>query len=207
MAPKVKFQKDEIVSAALRVARAKGIDAVTAREVAKELGVSTRPIFTYFDTIEQLKCEAFEMAKGVYREYIERGLAAPIPFLGLWQQYLHFAEEEPELYKLLFLTRPNSVSGGAMEALRFSQELARESLMRVYNMDAHTADCYFRNLWLFSFSFATLIVTDDCPYTEQEMLDMGAEFSLAICKAYKEIPGLPDGNYDKDAIFRELVKK
>lgn len=207
MAPKVKFQKEEIVSAALKVARTKGIDAVTAREVAKELGVSTRPIFTYFDTIEQLKGEVFEMAKGVYREYVQRGLAGPVPFQELWRQYLHFAKEDPELYKLLFLTPPGNVSGGAMEALRFSQELARESLMRIYNMDAHTADCYFRNLWLFGFSFATLVVTGDCPYTEEEMLEMGAEFSLAICKAYKEIPGLPDGKYDKDAIFRELVKK
>ena len=58
-----------------------------------------------------------------------------------------------------------------------------------------------------SFSFATLIVTDDCPYTEEEMLAVGAEISLAVCKAYKEIPGLPEGSYDKDAIFRELVKK
>ena len=37
MPPKVKFQKKDIVNAALNVAKEKGIDAVTAREVAKEL--------------------------------------------------------------------------------------------------------------------------------------------------------------------------
>ena len=79
--------------------------------------------------------------------------------------------------------------------------------MRVYNMDAATADRYFRDIWLVAFSCATLIVTDDCPYTEEEMLAIGAEISLSICKAYKEIPGLPEGRYDRDAIFRELVKK
>ena len=207
MAPKVKFQKEEIVDAALRVAREKGIDAVTAREVAAELRTSPRPIFTWFDTMDALKAEVFERAKGSYRDYIERGLAGPIPFLGVWQQYLRFAKEEPELYRLLFLTRSGSVSGGAMEAMRFSRELTRPSLMRIYNMDAAAADSYFRDLWLVSFSFATLIVTDDCPYTEEEMLAVGAEISLAVCKAYKEIPGLPEGSYDKDAIFRELVKK
>ena len=51
MPPKVKFQKEEIVRAALNVARQQGIDAVTAREVAKELGVSVGPIFTWFDTM------------------------------------------------------------------------------------------------------------------------------------------------------------
>ena len=207
MPPKVKFQKEDIVSAALDVVRQKGIDAVTAREVAKALRVSVGPIFTWFETMEQLKAEVFERAKGHYREYIERGLTGPIPFLGVWQQYLRFAKDEPELYRLLFLTRPGSASGGEMEALRFSQDLARESLMRVYNLDASMADSYFRNIWLVAFSFATLIVTDDCPYSEKEMLDIGAEISLSICKAYKEIPGLPQGDYDRDAIFRELVKK
>ena len=207
MPPKVKFQKEEIVQAALNVVSKKGADAVTAREVAAELGVSTRPIFTWFDTMEELKAEIFALAKGRYREYIERGLTERIPFLGVWKQYLYFAKNEPELYKLLFLTRPDSVSGGAMEALKFSQDLTRESLMRIYNMDAATADCYFRDMWLVAFSFATLVVTDDCPYTDEEMLAVGTEISLSICKAYKEIPGLPEGNYDRDAIFRELVNR
>ncbi len=207
MPPKVKFQKEEIVAAAWNVTRKKGIDAVTAREVARELGVSTRPIFTYFDTIEQLKSEVFELSKSRYREYIENGLSGPIPFFGVWQQYLRFAREEPALYRLLFLSRPGGASGGATEALRFSQQLARRSIMRIYNMDADTADKYFRDMWLVAFSFATLIVTDDCPYTDEEMLAVGTEISLSICKAYKEVPGLPEGAFDKDAIFRELVRE
>ena len=207
MAPKVKFQKEEIVDAALRIARERGIDAVTAREVASALQVSPRPIFTWFDSMDALKAEVFELAKGRYRDYLERGLTEPIPFLGVWRQYLAFARAEPELYRLLFLTRSGSFSGGATGALRFSQDLARDSLMRIYNMDAGTADRYFRDLWLVAFSFATLVVTNDCPYTDEEMLAVGTEISLAVCKAYKEIPGLPQGNYDRDAIFRALVKR
>ena len=207
MAPKVKFQKEDIVNAALRVAREKGIDAVTAREVAAALQVSPRPIFTWFDTMDALKAEVFAYAKGLYRSYIQRGLAEPIPFLGVGQQYIRFAKDEPELYKLLFLTPPDGAIGGAMEALKLSQELVRESIMRIYHLDAHAADCYFRDLWLMSFSFATLIVTDDCPYTDEEILAVGAEMSLALCKAYKEVPGLAEGTCDRDAVFRELVKK
>ena len=207
MPPKVKFQKKDIVSAALNVAKKKGIDAVTAREVAKELNVSVGPIFTWFDSMDALKAEVYEQAKEVYRGYIVKGLEEQIPFLGVWHQYMRFAREEPELYKLLFLTKPSAANGGAIEALKFSQDLARESIMRIYHMDAHTADCYFRDLWLISFSYATLVVTDDCPYTDEEIFAVGTEVSLAICKAYKEIPGLLEGNYDRDAIFRELVKK
>ena len=205
MPPRVKFQKEEIVRAALNVARERGIDAVTAREVASALGVSTRPIFTWFDTMDQLKAEVHELAKERYCGCIRRGLEEPIPFLGMCRQYLLFAREEPMLYRLLFLTPPGQISGGAMEVLRYSQELARPSLMRIYHMDADMADKYFRDLWLVAFSFATLIVTDDCPYSEEEMLAIGTEFSIAVCKAYKEIPGLAEGDYDRDAIFRALV--
>ena len=94
-----------------------------------------------------------------------------------------------------------------MEVLRESQALVRDSVMRVYRLDAYTADCYIRNLWMMTFSFATLMVTDDCPYTEEEILNIGAEVSLALCKAYKEIPGLPQGDYDKDKLFKELVAR
>ena len=207
MPPKVRFQKVEIVTAALNVARKEGIDSITAREVAKELGVSVGPIFTWYETMEQLKTDVFQQAKRMYREYIERGLAGPVPFLGVGQQYLRFAREEPELYRLLFLRRPDSVSGGAMEALKFSQDLARESLMRIYHMKAWMADCYFRDLWLVVFSFATLIVTDDCPYTDEEMSAVLTEVSLSVCKAYKEVPGLAEGKFDRDKIFQELVGK
>lgn len=207
MPPRVKFQKEEVVRAALNIVRKKGIDSVTAREVGKELGVSVGPIFTWFETMEQLKVEVYELAKELYREHIEVGLSKEISFYGVWQQYLVFARKEPELYRLLFLTRPDGVSGGAWEVLKFSQELVRSSIMSIYNMDENMADKFFRNMWLVAFSYATLIVTDDCPYTDEEIMAVGTEISLSICKAYKEVPGLAEGSFDRDKIFRELVKK
>ena len=207
MPPKVKFQKNEIVNAALNVVRKEGIDAVTAREVAKELQVSVGPIFTWFETMDQLKVEVYVVAKERYRNYIEQGLKEKIPFLGLWHQYIRFAKEEPELYKLLFLTKPGEASGGAMETLKYSQDMARPSLMQIYNMDERTADKYFRDMWMVAFSFATLIVTDDCPYSDEEIFSIGTEVSLSLCKAFKEVPGLSEGIFDRDAIFKELVKK
>ena len=205
MPPSVKFTKDEIVQAALRVTRAGGVASLTARSLAAELGASTRPMFTYFETVDALKHEVYEAAKEVYRTYVEDGLAGPVPFLGVGQAYVRFAKEEPELYKLLFLEKPDGAVGGAMEALKFSQDLVRESLMRIYKMDAYQADCYFRDLWLVAFSFATMIVTEENPFSDAQMNAVFTEVSLAVCKAYKEIPGLPQGDYDRDALFRQLV--
>ena len=207
MPPKVKFTSNEIIEAAVKITRKKGIGAVTAREVGSTLGASSRPIFTYFDTVEDLKREVYLYAKNLYKQYVENGLKAEIPFLGVGQQYIRFAKEEPNLYKYLFLTPPDGVQGGVMEGLKMSQDLARESLMRIYNMDADTADKYFRDLWLVAYGFTTMIAIGECPYNDEEISAIFAEFSLSICKAYKEIPGLPCGKFDKDAIFNELVKK
>ena len=206
MPPRVKFTKEEIVEAALRVTREGGIDSLTARSLAAELGASTRPMFTYFETVDELKHEVHEAAKGIYKTYIERGLAEPVPFLGVGQNTIRFAREEPELFRLLFLQKPDGADGGAAEALAFSQDLVRDSIMGIYKMDAYEADCYYRNLWLIAFSFCAMIAAEECPYTDEQMSAMFTEVSLAVCKAYKDIPGLPRGDYDRDAIFRELTK-
>ena len=103
---------DEIIEAAVGITRTKGIDAVTAREVGRVLGVSSRPLFTYFDTVEELKRAVYLYAKELYKGYVKDGLKAEIPFLGVGQQYLRFAKEEPNLYKYLFLTPPDGVRGG-----------------------------------------------------------------------------------------------
>ena len=100
MPPRVKFTKEEIVEAALRVTREGGIDSLTARSLAAELGASTRPMFTYFETVDELKHEVHEAAKGIYKTYIERGLAEPVPFLGVGQNTIRFAREEPELFRI-----------------------------------------------------------------------------------------------------------
>ena len=55
MAPRYKYTREEMVEAAVRVVREKGIDALTAKALAGELGVSTQPVFTCFHTIEDLK--------------------------------------------------------------------------------------------------------------------------------------------------------
>ena len=207
MPPKVKFTKEEIIEAAVNITREKGISAVTAREVGASLGVSSRPLFTYFSSVDELKKEVFLYAERLYQKYVEKGLQMKIPALGVGLQFVNFAKSEPELYRYMFLTPPDSNRGSAMEGLKLSQDLVRDSIMNTYNMDAKTADKFFRDLWLVAYSITTLIVMGDCPYSDEEISALFTEYSISICKAYKEIPGFTEGNFDKDKIFKELVSK
>lgn len=204
MAPKNKFTKKEMVEAALQVVRTKGIDGLTAKTMAEELGTSTQPVFTCFGSMDNVKQEVYAAAISVYDRYTGAGLKEKIPFLGVGKQYLSFAREEPELYRLLFLTKTQEHS--AMKSMQHLQELVRPTLMDIYHISDKEADLYFRNLWLVVHSLSTLIVTGDCAYSDQELGQILTGFSISICKSIKEIPDFAAGTYDRDAIFLELTK-
>ena len=205
MAPKNKFTKEEMIEAALRVVRAKGIDGLTAKALANELGTSTQPVFTAFGSMVNAKAEVYAATIRVYDRYANTGLQEKIPFLGVGMQYIRFAREEPALYRLLFLTESKEFS--AMSAMEHLQELVRPMLMNIYHITAKEADVYFRDLWLVVHSLATLIVTGDCTYSDREIGQILTGFSVSICKSIKEIPGFAAGTFDRDATFRALVSK
>ncbi len=207
MAPKNKFTKEEMVAAALRVVRAKGLDGLTAKTMADELGTSTQPIFTGFGSMDGVRQEVYAAAVRVYDGYANAGLREKIPFFGVGMQYIRFAREEPELYRLLFLTRTQDKERSAMSAMQHLQAMVRPTLMEVYRITAEEADLYFRDLWLVVHSLATLIVTGDCPYSDQEIGRILTGVSVSVCKAIKEIPGFASGAFDRDATFRALVSK
>ena len=207
MAPKNKFTKEEMVEAALRVVRANGIDALTAKTMADALGTSTQPIFTAFGSMDGIKKEVYAAAIRVYDRYTEAGLQERIPFFGVGMQYIRFAREEPELYRLLFLTRARDKSFSAMRSMQHLQALVRPTLMDIYKITEQEADLYFRDLWFVVHSLSTLIVTGDCPYSDREIGQVLTGVSISICKSIKEIPGFASGSFDRDAAFRTLIGK
>ena len=105
MPPKAKFTRQEIIDAAVDIARRAPLEAVTAQELASVLGTSTRPVFTYFRTLEEVRAAVVEEAGKIYGRYVERGLSMNPPFKGYGMETIRFAREEPNLFRLLFLRR------------------------------------------------------------------------------------------------------
>ena len=52
MPPKQKVTRDGIIEAAFRIARTQGVERISARSVAEELGCSTQPVLYHFSTVE-----------------------------------------------------------------------------------------------------------------------------------------------------------
>lgn len=119
--------------------------------------------------MEDVKQEVYAAAVRVYDGYTDVGLKKKVPFFGVGMQYIRFAREKPELYRLLFLTQTQDQEYSAMKSMRHLQELVRPALMDIYHITAEEANLYFRNLWLVTHSLSTLIVTGDCTYSDQEI--------------------------------------
>ena len=103
MPPKVKFTKERIASVAFDMVRKHGSEFLSARSLAAELGASTAPIFTAFQSIEEVQQAVISKAKELYNSYINKAFSAELPFKETGMQYIRFAADEPELFKLLFM--------------------------------------------------------------------------------------------------------
>ena len=99
------FTREEIVQAALSLTREGGIGAVTARALGAKLGTSSKPIFSLFQSMDEVQQAVLQAADEVYhaylREHMARGDYPPYKASGM--AYIRFAKEERELFKLLFM--------------------------------------------------------------------------------------------------------
>ena len=206
MPPKFKFKREEIVEAAVNLTRRGGVDAVTARGIAGELGVSTQPIFTCFKNMEEAKEEVRIYAEKLCHNYLEKGVEASIPFFGFGMAYIRFAKEESELYKMLFIN-PDKKGESMLDTLSGIRSIVINSIEKTYRFNEKESKRLFRDLWLAAHSIATLCVGGICPFSDEEIAKILTGFSVSICKSIKEITGFVDDSFDRDEVFGEIIKE
>ena len=206
MPPKFKFKREEIVEAAVNLTRRGGVDAVTARGIAGELGVSTQPIFTCFKNMEEAKEEVRIYAEKLCHNYLEKGVEASIPFFGFGMAYIRFAKEEPELYKMLFIN-PDKEGESMLDTLSGIRLIVINSIEKTYRFNEKESKRLFRDLWFVAHSIATLCVGGICPFSDEEIAKIITGFSVSICKSIKEIKGFVDDSFDRDEVFGKIIKE
>ena len=206
MPPKFKFKREEIVEAAVNLTRRGGVDAVTARGIAGELGVSTQPIFTCFKNMEEAKEEVRIYAEKLCHNYLKKGVEALIPFFGFGMAYIRFAKEEPELYKMLFIN-PDKEGESMLDTLSGIRLIVINSIEKTYRFNEKESKRLFRDLWLATHSIATLCVGGICPFSDEEIAKILTGFSVSICKSIKEIKGFADDSFDRDEVFGKIIKE
>lgn len=197
MPPRAKFTKDEIEQAALGIVRTEGIQALTARALGERLGSSARPIFTVFQSMEEVQDAVIKVARALYKGYIERGLLDTPAFRGVGTQYILFAIEEPKLFQLLFMTEKEQVPD-LTEVLMLIDESYERILASVetsYGLAGTSAERLYHHMWIYSHGIAALCATKMCRFSSEEIREMMAEVSTSLIRKIKE--SYSSGGQDK----------
>lgn len=107
MPPKPKYDREKIIDIAVNLVREKGADALTAREMAKYLCTSSRPIFTAFENMSELKKAVIDRCNSIYEEYCKREVAEKLypEYKALGMAYIKLAKEESNIFNLLFMSK------------------------------------------------------------------------------------------------------
>lgn len=174
MPPRAKFTKKEIVDAGLTILRESGITAVTAREIGRYLGSSSRPIFTVFENMGEVLDGIEDRAREIYSDYVHQGLQQNLAFRGVGQAYISFAMNEPQLFRLLFMRKlpDDMVLGKILPEIDDNYPSIVKSITDQYPVTNEDAVILYRHLWIYSHGIAALCVTSMCRFTEQEISDM-----------------------------------
>lgn len=185
MPPKAKFTRNEIIEAALEIARTQGIEAVTARELGRVLGSSARPIFTVFQSMDEVLDEVLKGAKEIYRQYVEQGLSETPAFRGVGMAYIRFAIEEEKLFRLLFMSeqKPADNIEGILMLIDESYDAILRSVEEPYHLEREDAKRIYQHLWIYSHGIAALCATGMYVFTTEEIEKQLTEVFIGLLKS------------------------
>lgn len=105
MPPKVKISKEQIIETAFELVRVNGEHALNARAIACALNCSTQPVFSNFESMNDLHQAVIEKAYQIYLSFLQKEAeSGKYPkYKAFGMAYIRFASEEKELFKLLFM--------------------------------------------------------------------------------------------------------
>lgn len=189
MPPKAKFTKDEIIETALNIIREEGIDALTARALGAKLGSSARPIFTVFQSMDEVQQEVLKAARALYDSYIAQALskerAYEHAFKSVGTQYILFACREPKLFQLLFMKEKDNPPdfAGVLPLIDENYELILASIRDDYKISDFLSLRLYKHLWVYTHGIASLCATGMCRFTGEEISEMVTDvFSSLLAK-------------------------
>lgn len=188
MAPETQFSAGKIIEAAISITREQGIAAVTARSLAKELKCSVKPIFTAFDSMDDVIYATAERAKSIFLDFMQQPYEK-LSFMRIGLRWIDFARCEPNLYKLLFvpslggarLTTPLNVfmnfeglTEKIIPIIVSEFDLSRENACRLYNQ-----------MIIHAHGMACILVSGQTDFNEHSIREIFSETVESLVEHYK----------------------
>lgn len=203
MPPKPKYTREEIIDAAYEIMEESGIDAVVAREVAKKLGTTPGPIFTFFEGMDELKHEVLKLAIKNVSDYLEGAMDYKPAFKEFGMRWIRFAKEHPNAYSMVFYIN------GPMKNLEIdennskyakSMKLMEEDVAHAFGLSNEEAVDVIRKMSVFSQGIASICITSGVDIPDDVINKEVGDVCLSLVAGWK----IKRGDLDEERMRRML---
>ena len=174
----VELSKDRIVKVAVKMVNESGWDSVNARSLAACLGVSTKPLYRIYESMDEIKEDIYKEISRQYDEFLTSRIDSKKALLTLCIDYVEFALEYKNLFISLFLS--NNLKWKSIENV-LDEKWNQGTIINLVSKHGYSfeeAKNLFMNMWLYANGLATLIATNDITMDDQEVL-------IRLVKYYK----------------------
>ena len=157
MPPKVKVTKEDIIDAAVEIVRQSGEEGINARNVAAKLDCSTQPVFSNFESMDNLRFAVIKRADEMCNEYIKKEVESKKypAYKASGMAYIRFAKEESQLFRLLYMrdrtqeTETESELNNEMENIVHSTTGLSGDKMKLFHLE----------MWVYVHGIASMFAT------------------------------------------------
>lgn len=172
MARKETITKDEILNAAFQMTREGGFAQVSARTLAAKAGCSTQPIFRVYKNMEELGEDLYNKAIGYFNDYYDSfPKTNETPFVNMGLAYIRFAQEEQQLFKLLFMAE-NRHGKSLYDLLNGENGTVVREINNAKFYGCKDPGGMFMRMWIFIHGSACMSLTGDYDLQEEETVKL-----------------------------------
>ena len=178
MPAKKQIEKQKIVEAAVKVVRARGMDRLNVRDIAKECKCSTQPIYHAFDNVEQLKKAVDRKITDIWSDFLQKEVdKKQYPeYKAFGMGYIRFAKEETELFKYMFMRDRTDKT----DFPQYGLDQATRMIMNNYGLHKDDSVKLHIEMWAFVHGIATMFATGYLDWEWQTVSDMVTEAFLGL---------------------------
>ncbi len=189
MPPAIRIQKQAIIDSAFQITRENGMNSVNVRAIAKRLNCSVQPIYYHFSNMEDLKMELIKYIEEYFYQFLVGNINDSMPeYKQTGINYIKFAKEEPELFKILFMTKTDMPPERFISSDEGNYEKYEKIIKACTNLKDEDLKSFHIKMWIFTHGIATLVASQTCKLNDEQISSLlTSEFKALILAEKQEM--------------------
>ena len=169
MGARITIKKEDLIKGSIKIIREKGIEELSARNLAKICECSTQPIFRIFENMDDLKNTVYNDVYEIQNKYLSNGENHQIPFIGIGLSYIEFASKEKNLFKFLFMSSNSKYNNILAMAENDQGKKYTETIEKSTGLSHDSSKQIYINTWLIIHGLASMMATTNCELGPSEI--------------------------------------